>query len=123
MDSGGAPQWATDGWPAADLTAIRRTDLAIDLVAKRRLRTARALGDVEISLLSSLAADVDSPPATAVTRRSTHVARTWVDTAAAVLVVSLFVLLAAGLVAADMLARLGVGAAPGRSRRPGRPHR
>ena len=124
VDSGGVPQRAPGGSPAAyaaDLTAIRRADLAIDLVAKRRLRTARAMGDVGISLLSSLAADVDSPPPPAAERRSARTASTWLDVAAALLLVVVFALLATGLVAGDMLTRLGLGAAPGRSRRPGRP--
>ena len=47
---------------AVDLSAIRRTDALIDLLASRRLRRPRALGDPVITLLSSLSADVDGPP-------------------------------------------------------------
>lgn len=43
----------------ADLSAIRRTDALIDLLASRRLLRPRALGDPVLELLSSLTADVD----------------------------------------------------------------
>ncbi|HEY5989503.1 MAG TPA: hypothetical protein VIV12_24465 [Streptosporangiaceae bacterium] len=46
---------------AADLVAIRQTDALIDLLGSRRLRRPHTSGDPALILLSSLAADVDSP--------------------------------------------------------------
>jgi hypothetical protein len=46
---------------AVDLSAIRRTDALIDLLASRRLLRPRSLGDPVITLLSSLNSDVDEP--------------------------------------------------------------
>jgi hypothetical protein len=48
------------GWQAADLGAIRRSEELIDSLAARRV-PAGALGDLAVSLLSSLTADVDAP--------------------------------------------------------------
>jgi len=49
------------GNPAVDLSAIRRSESIINLLAARRLLRPRAIHDPAIVLLSVLAADVDSP--------------------------------------------------------------
>jgi hypothetical protein len=49
------------GNPAVDLSAIRRSEAIINLLAARRLLRPRAIHDPAIVLLSVLAADVDSP--------------------------------------------------------------
>lgn len=51
------------GRGTADLSAIRRTDAIIDLLASRRLRKPSVLHDPAILALSALVADVDTAPA------------------------------------------------------------
>jgi hypothetical protein len=46
--------------PAADLSAIRRSDALIELLASRRRIGARVLRDPAVTLLRSLAADADA---------------------------------------------------------------
>jgi hypothetical protein len=124
---------------AVDLTAIRRTDAILDLLARRRLLRPRALGDPAITLLSSLAADVDTlrpapaePPArprgrarpgplagrryAGAHRRRAAVPPVPAVAAAAAVTVAAAVA-AAGMAVAGMLTRLGGAARGGRVRR------
>jgi hypothetical protein len=127
---------------AVDLTAIRRTDAILDLLARRRLLRPRALGDPAITLLSSLAADVDTRPAPAEpqagaaarpqgrTRPGPLAGRRYAGAhrrraavppvpavAAAAAVTVAAAVAAAGMAVAGMLTRLGGAARGGRVRR------
>jgi O-antigen ligase len=106
--------------PPQALTEIRRSDAIVDLLARRHARPSaarrharrlRALGDPAVTLLSSLAADVDAgPPAGAARPRP---AGAWRHAVVAV-ATAVAVLTAAGLLVATVLARLA--AAPGSRR-------
>jgi hypothetical protein len=116
----------------ADLGAIRRTDALVDLLATRRLRRPRALGDPAVTLLYSLSRDVDSSsrgrPSTAMhrararrasRRRAEHRRRPgepWVRTVAAVMVFTAAAVAAAGLLVVGMVTRLTLGSGRGRAR-------
>ncbi len=49
---------------AVDLSAIRRTDMLVDLLASRGPLRPRLLADPALTLLCSLSSDVDTPPVT-----------------------------------------------------------
>lgn len=51
------------GDQTTDLSAIRRSDAIIDLLARRRLARPRSLHDPALAALSALAEDVDAPAA------------------------------------------------------------
>ncbi len=104
------------GRSAADLSAIRRSDTVIDLLAGRHRIGARTLRDPAVALLRSLAADVDataSPARLAGRRRRAgrhHAPGAWPHAAAAAAVAAAIATLAAvaaaALVLVGLLARL-----------------
>jgi hypothetical protein len=110
---------------AVDLSAIRRTDAIVDLLAARRLLRPHALGDPAITLLRALAADVGAAEARQATRRpgtaprrplrpagQTRRGSGWAPSAAAAAVITsaaaaVVAVAAAGLVVMSALTRLG----------------
>jgi hypothetical protein len=91
-----------------DLGAIRRTDALVDLLATRRLRRPRALGDPVVTLLHSLTSDVDGRARHTGRRGGAHrrPGEPWVQAVAAALAFAAAAAAAAGLLMVSMLTRL-----------------
>jgi hypothetical protein len=99
---------ARSGWQAADLSAIRRSEDLIEMLARRRVPS-RALSDPAVALLSRLTTDIDAAPGPAARRSGPrHRARpggTWPHAAAAASVAAVIAMLTA--VAATALVIVG----------------
>ena len=99
---------------AADLSAIRRSDAIIEMLASRRRLRSRALRDPAVAVLSSLVHDIEAGARRAGERPPRHTAAA---AAAAAIAVAAAVVAAAGFVVVAMLTRLTGARGRQRSRR------